>query len=76
MVEIRLSHGRWEYDPNCPLGPEGGFGTVFLGRGEGYDEVAIKRLHLDKGDRAHREIDISDYLLGQVSLYTLYCTSK
>jgi hypothetical protein len=32
MNKIKLPKGEWFYDPNKPLGPEGGFGIVFNGQ--------------------------------------------
>lgn len=63
MIRIRLPRGEWDYDPESPLGPAGGFGAVFAGRGEKYGPVAIKRLHLSVTDAAHRELRIADELV-------------
>ena len=65
MIQIRLPRERWEYDPHSLLGTPGGFGTVFAGRGERHGPVAVKRLHLDVGDAAHRELQIADELIGR-----------
>lgn len=65
MIEIQLSRGKWQYDPSVRLGKSGGFGAVFLGSGEAGGEVAVKRLHRDIGDQAHRELDIAKYLVQQ-----------
>lgn len=62
MIKIQLSKGSWEYNPNLQLGKPGGFGAVFAGRGEGLDQVAIKRLHISASDAAHRELRIADKL--------------
>jgi serine/threonine-protein kinase len=65
MEEIRLQRGRWKYDPSDPLGPEGGFGAVFRGEGDGGETVAVKRLKLTADEAAHRELEIADELSGR-----------
>jgi eukaryotic-like serine/threonine-protein kinase len=57
MTRIKLESGVWELDEGRPLGPDGGFGAVFAGRGDAGD-VAIKRLHLTAAAAAHREMNI------------------
>ena len=52
---IRLRNGEWEYDDADPLGPAGGFGEVFRGRGKDAD-VAVKRLNINAAQAAHREL--------------------
>ena len=59
---VRLPNGIWHYDPDQPLGKPGGFGAVFVGRGEDGEEVAVKRLHLRASDAAHRELRIAEEL--------------
>jgi serine/threonine-protein kinase len=63
MIRIRLSRTEWEYDPDSPLGRPGGFGAVFLGRNTEHEQVAIKRLHLEASQAAHRELRIADALI-------------
>jgi hypothetical protein len=63
MIRIRLSRTEWEYDPISLLGRPGGFGAVFLGRNAEHEQVAIKRLHLDANQAAHRELQIADVLI-------------
>jgi serine/threonine-protein kinase len=58
-IQIRLLRGVWQYDPAAPLGPPGGFGAVFLGTDSEGNEVAVKRLHLDAAEAAHRELKIA-----------------
>ncbi len=65
MVEIALEGGVWVFDPSKPLGPAGGFGEVFLGSNESWPEVAVKRLHLNASEAAHREIRIAQELMGR-----------
>lgn len=60
MIEIRLPRGLWQYDPNIPLGKPGGFGAVFMGSGNGYDALAIKKLHISASEAAHRELRIAE----------------
>ena len=63
MIRIRLLRNEWEYDPLSPLGRPGGFGAVFSGRNAEHEQVAIKRLHLDANQAAHRELRIADELI-------------
>src|SRR5258706_10870272 len=58
-VVIRLPRGEWVYDPSRPLGPPGGFGRVYQGRGQGFPDVAVKKLHIDAEQAAHRELRIA-----------------
>lgn len=62
MPSIRLPGGEWVYDEAQPLGPPGGFGSVFAGRAQDGVEVAIKRLHLTARELAHREMQIAQEL--------------
>jgi eukaryotic-like serine/threonine-protein kinase len=62
MIEIRLPRSSWKFDPNKPLAPPGGFGTVFLGEDSDCKPVAVKRLHIDASGAAHRELTIADDL--------------
>jgi serine/threonine protein kinase len=57
MQTIRLERGEWEFDETDRLGPKGGFGEVFRGRGPD-GEVAVKRLLMSAGAAAHREMTI------------------
>ena len=57
MQTIRLESGEWIFDETKRLGPEGGFGEVFSGRGTEQD-VAVKRLKLSAGAASHREMKI------------------
>ncbi len=65
MERIRLERGEWNYDPDQPLGPEGGFGAVFAGSGQGQDSVAVKRLNITAQDAAHRELRMAEELAGR-----------
>ncbi len=62
MITIRLRKGEWKYDPKLPLGPEGGFGEVFLGKSADGKSVAVKRLKITASDAAHRELKIADWI--------------
>jgi serine/threonine-protein kinase len=57
VQSIRLEYGEWTFDETKRLGPEGGFGEVFGGRGTDQD-VAVKRLKLSVGAASHREMKI------------------
>ncbi len=65
MEKIALPRGVWLYNPAMPLGEKGGFGAVYAGIAEGYGELAIKRLHLNANDAAHREMRIANDLAGR-----------
>jgi len=71
MLAIRLANREWMYDPDAPLGPKGGFGAVFLGHGEGHGEVAVKRLHVDANDAAHREMRLAEKLASRSLAYVI-----
>lgn len=62
MKEISLPEGVWWFDPQQPLGPGGGFGTVYAGIDQEDNPVAVKELHVDATDTAHRELRIADSL--------------
>lgn len=62
MKKIKLRKTEWEYDSSVTLGPPGGFGTVFLGRGEAGNEVAVKKLHISSASVGNRELNISEEL--------------
>lgn len=59
MKSVKLNGERWEYDPDDPLGPAGGFGEVFRGWDPAGNEVAVKRLHLRANVAAHREMELA-----------------
>jgi len=65
MQKIKLRKTSWEYDSSVPLGPPGGFGTVFLGFGEDGKEVAVKKLHISSASAGNRELAISEELEGK-----------
>jgi hypothetical protein len=69
MLRIRLPRGEWYYDPDKPLGPEGGFGEVFAGAAEGHEPLAIKKIKLRAEDAAHRELRIADEFAGSQFSY-------
>ena len=71
METIKLPKGVWKYDPKKVLGKPGGFGTVFLGSGGGYDEIAVKKLHLDAKELAHRELRIAEELSKEELQYVI-----
>lgn len=66
MKTIRLAKGKWEFDEADRLGPTGGFGDVFRGRGPD-GEIAVKRLKLSAGAAAFRELKIGE-ILGERTL--------
>jgi serine/threonine protein kinase len=59
MGKIRLPKGTWSYDTKKPLGSPGGFGAVFRGEDSKGNPVAVKRLHIDAAEAAHRELTIA-----------------
>jgi hypothetical protein len=61
VIEIKLPGGSWNYEEQDMLGPPGGFGAVFRGRGADGRMVAVKRL---QSIYQSREMRIADYLLG------------
>lgn len=63
MTVIRLNHATWKYDTAQPLGDPGGFGAVFLGEAEDGSPVAVKRLHINADDAAHRELRVAEDLI-------------
>lgn len=65
MKTIRLDIGKWKYDPKKQLGPEGSFGVVYVGTGEGDGQVAIKKLKISAREAAHRELKIARELSGR-----------
>jgi len=65
MALIKLDHSQWTFDPQCPLGQPGGFGAVYAGASLSGEHVAVKRLHVEAGAAAHRELRISSELLGR-----------
>ena len=62
MKKVKLPRGVWSYDPKKPLGAPGGFGAVFAGTDEQGKPVAVKRLHVDAAQAAHRELRIAGSL--------------
>jgi serine/threonine protein kinase len=62
MEMIKLPHGVWSYDPNQPLGPEGGFGIVYAGNSQEIGEIAVKKIKFGLEDAAHRELRFADIL--------------
>jgi eukaryotic-like serine/threonine-protein kinase len=65
MKKIKLPKGEWLYDPNKPLGPEGGFGIVFDGQSSAGESLAVKRLKIEANEAAHRELRIAQELSRQ-----------
>ena len=62
MKEIKLPRGVWVYDETRQLGPRGGFGVVFAGVSEEHGQIAVKRLHVEASEAAHRELRVADEL--------------
>jgi serine/threonine-protein kinase len=60
-----LEKAEWSFDANDQLGPAGGFGEVFRGRGQAGD-VAVKRLKLSAGAASHREMKIGAALANRL----------
>jgi serine/threonine protein kinase len=65
MRKIQLVNNEWYFDESRQIGPSGGFGTVFSGIDSDGTKVAVKRLHIDAAQAAHRELDIADFFLGK-----------
>lgn len=61
-MAVRLPGGVWHFSPDDRLGPEGGFGAVFAGIDANGQVVAVKRLHAEVGELAHREMRIAKEL--------------
>ena len=61
MQTVKLEKFEWDVDTARRLGEPGGFGEVFMGSGPA-GEVAIKRLNLNAGAAAHREMQIGECL--------------
>ena len=67
MKTITLPNGVWQFDPDCQLGPRGGFGTVYLGYSVEFEEVAVKEIRME----AQRELRIGDELLHKHHQYVI-----
>ena len=65
MVTIELPNGKYQYDPNQPLGRSGGFGQAFGGIRDDGTQIAAKKLHLSAADAAHRELKVAGELFGR-----------
>ena len=65
MRKIALTNSEWFFDESSPIGPKGGFGQVYKGNSKDGGAVAVKRLHLQAKDFAHRELDIAGYFVGK-----------
>jgi serine/threonine-protein kinase len=64
-VALRLPRGNWTYLEDDRLGPAGGFGTVYAGAGAAGEPVAVKLLHEELAEDAHRELAIAELLVGR-----------
>ncbi len=71
MEKIKLPQGEWLYDPDKPLGEPGGFGAVFEGTAEGYENLAVKKLHLSASEAEHRELDMAGELINRELSYVI-----
>lgn len=71
MKIIKLPKGIWEYDPDAQLGERGGFGTVYLGSSDVHGEIAVKKLHMDAKELAHREFRIAEELSKEKLQYVI-----
>ena len=63
MLQIALNRARWAFDPQKPIGNPGSYGTVFEGRSQVGEIVAVKRLNIDANQSAHREMKVADDLI-------------
>ena len=61
--QAELPRGVWSFDPDKPLGSPGGFGQVFEGTGPNNEIVAVKRVNLEVGEMAKREVVIAAELI-------------
>ena len=73
MKKIKLPKGEWLYDPNKPLGPEGGFGIVFEGQSPRGEALAVKRLKIEANETAHRELKIAQEFSRQDFKHIIPC---
>lgn len=71
MIHIRLAGSAWSYDPGAPLGVPGGFGAVFRGVAVDGSAVAVKRLHVNAAQAAHRELTVARDLAQRVLQHVL-----
>lgn len=71
MTKVKLSRSTWTFDAGSPLGKPGGFGAVFRGMSQSGEVVAIKRLHLQAADAAHRELAMAESLFRRDLDYVL-----
>jgi serine/threonine-protein kinase len=62
LVEIKLPKGIYTYDTENQLGPNGGFGKVYLGINETGEECAIKLINIDADESSFREHSIASQL--------------
>lgn len=62
MKHVSLGGERWTYDDKKPLGSPGAFGAVYSGKGPA-GVVAVKRLHVSRGETGERELQVADFLL-------------
>ena len=60
LTSIKLPRGIWHYDHLDTLGRPGGFGTVYRGLDKDQKEIAVKKLHLNAKEAAHRELRIAE----------------
>lgn len=61
MITIKLSR-TWLVEDDKPLGSPGGFGSVFCGKSEDGEEAAIKLFHVNRVEKASRELSLAKYL--------------
>lgn len=71
METIALPRGVWRLDPHLPLGKPGGFGAVFRGEAQDGSPVAVKRLHTEVSDAAHREMRLAEELAGKAHQHVI-----
>lgn len=65
MRKIVLTNAVWQFDESSQIGPKGGFGVVYRGVSNAGQNVAVKKLHLNAADFAHRELDIAKYFINK-----------
>lgn len=65
MREILLPNASWYFHETHRIGDEGGFGVVYRGSSKAEEPVAIKRLHINASQAAHREMDIASSFISK-----------
>ena len=71
QFQVKLANGVWTYDSARPLGRPGGFGAVYVGTSASNDPVAVKKLHIEASDAAHRELKIAAELASRTLAHVM-----